>query len=278
MSRTFAVAAAFILSAQASPPSTPVLTAGQTDFCNMVYRCGLPMPAGHCPDSSALKKPDYKFDSIRCLEGRLLNKRGVTPADPQVGYRLYRFLGMEHRVIYQVEDDIPLSEGRLAYLLSDLPLAARLVSHFRKEAYNAEYVDAERKQFKGAKGKRLKGEARLISGSMQEKRLFYFGTGIATVAWWTLRGPALLDFTYARRGDKLHYQMKVLVFPGNAFINGIMNLGIFRKIVLSKIREVLIDITESSRQLAETGGNDLLVDAKWTPEEKRKIGELLEIP
>jgi hypothetical protein len=256
------------------------LTDGQRDFCHVVRECGLPEPGGYCPPPKELGRPAFEFDSTRCLEARLLNARGVTPTHPIVGYKLYRFLGMEYRVIYTVEDDLPISEARMAYLLGDLPLAARLVSHFRKESYTAQYLDPERKAFKGTKGKRLKGEARLISGTTAEKRLFYFGYGVAEVAWWKLKGPALMDFSYAMppKGKTLKYRMKILVFPGSGVINTIMNMGMFRKVVLGKIKEVLEDITDSARQLAAGGGAELLESKDWSEEEKRKIEAFLKLP
>jgi hypothetical protein len=262
-------------------PAKKKITAGQQDFCNLVRGCGLPEPGSYCPPASELVKPAFAYDSARCLEARLLNGRGVTPAHPAVGYRLYRFLGMEYRVIYEIKDRLPISEARLAYLLGDLPLSARLISHFRKEPYTAEYLDGERKSFKGTKGKRLRGEARLISGDTREKRLFYFGYGVAEVAFWKLKGPALMDFTYGADPDRakgVNYRMKLLVFPGNGVINKIMNLGMFRSVVLTKIKEVLEDITDSAKKLAAGGGAELLKRSDWTPEEKKKIEEFLKLP
>lgn len=274
---------------QANPrPTAPAVKApgnrisdGQIDFCHIVRGCGIPEPPGYCPAQSELPKAAFTWDSTRCQEARLLNSRGVTPTHPIVGFKLYRFLGMEYRVLYTVEDNIPISEARLAYLLGDLPLAARLVSHYRKDPYTADYIDADRKAFKGSKGKRLRGEARLVSGDTKEKRLFYFGIGVAEVALWKLRGPALMDFTYGRDPNPakgVNYKMKLLVFPGNGVINSIMNLGLFRKVVLGKIKEVLVDITESAKLLAAGGGKDLLQRKDWTAEEKRKIEEFLKLP
>ena len=239
------------------------------------------MPSGYCPDRSHIEKPRFAFDSTRCLEARLLNSRGVPPGHPLVGFKLYRFLGMEYRVLYSIDDELPISQERLAYLLADLPLAARLVSHYMKEPYTAEYIDARRTHFKGTKGKRLRGDASLISGSSDEKRLFYFGYGVATVAWWTLKGPALMDFTYWPKSGKpnvLQYKMKLLVFPGSGVINSIMNLGMFRKVVLGKVKEVLQDITGTAKKLADSGGKDLLARTDWTAEEKKKIEDFLRLP
>lgn len=266
----------------AKPAQPSKITDGQRDFCNMVRGCALPMPQGYCPDPRLVPKPDFVYDSARCAEARLLNGRGVTPGHPLYGYKLYRFLGMEYRTLYTIEDALPISEQRLAYLLADLPLAARLVSRFRNEEYTAEYVDAERRHFKGTKGKRLRGDATLISGSSGEKRLFYFGSGTTTVAWWTLKGPALMDFSYsadAADPKLLRYRMKLLVFPGNGVINGIMNLGLFRKVVLSKVKEVLKDITETAKLLAAPGAAEKIQSAAdWSPEEKKKIADFLKLP
>ena len=292
----FLVAAACILAVgpaaggpQVKSPVKASMTPAERDFCTLVWGCGLPLPQGYCPEQSTVEKSKLVYDSTRCLEARTLTSRGVGPEHPLVGFRLYRFLGMEYRVIYTVEDDIPISEPRLAYLLADLPLSAHLISHYQKEPYTAEYVDAEHQFFKGTKGKRLKGEARLISGSAAERRLFYFGQGVAEVAWWRLRGPALMDFSYApgvapgftsaaAKGKGLHYRMKILVFPGNGVINGIMNLGLFRKVVLGKIRDVLVDITETARKLAADGGKSIRDSKDWSAEEKRKIEEFLKLP
>jgi hypothetical protein len=268
-------------SAKTDAAAKPRVTDSQKDFCNLVWGCGLPVPDGYCPDRSQVEKPKFTFDSTRCQEARTLNSRGVGPSHPLVGFKLYRFLGMEYRVLYTIEDELPISLERLAYLLADLPLAAHLVSHFMKEPYTAEYLDAQHAHFQGTKGKRLKGDATLISGSSDEKHLFYFGYGVATVAWWTLKGPALMDFAYAQKPDNgkiLKYKMKLLVFPGNGVINGIMNLGLFKKVVLGKVKEVLTDITGTATKLAAAGGKDILASKDWTPEEKKKIEEFLKLP
>jgi|GEM_PF-810332 len=268
-------------SANSDSAIKPRVTESQKDFCNLVWGCGLIVPPGYCPDPVFVEKPRFTFDSTRCQEARTLNARGVGPGHPLYGFNLYRFLGMEYRVLYTVEDELPISQERLAYLLADLPLAAHLVSHFMNEPYTAEYIDGAHTHFKGTKGKRLRGDATLISGSSDEKHLFYFGYGVATVAWWTLKGPALMDFSYYPKPDNgkvLKYRMKLLVFPGNGVINSIMNLGLFKKVVLGKVREVLQDITGTATKLAAGGSKDILAGKDWTAEEKAKIDVFLKLP
>ncbi len=256
------------------------LSDAKQDYCRFLRSCGLEEPENFCPADSLIEKVSFPFDSLRCSEGRTLSARGVTPKHPLVGFRLYRFLGMEHRVIYDVVDSIELSPARLAYLLGDLPLAAKMLSHFREEPYTAEYTNDSKTHFKGTKGKRLSGEARLISGSTEEKRLFYFGSGRVEVGFWKLRGPALMDFSFrpTPSGKKTHYRMRILVFPGNGFVNAIMNMGLFRNIVLGKIREVLDDIQESAKVLAKQDGKNLSKYGVWTQEEKKKMAALMALP
>jgi hypothetical protein len=267
-----------------SQPAKIRVTESQKDFCNLVWHCGLPMPPGSCPDSSQVEKPSYTYDSARCLEARTLTARGIGPSHPTIGWDLYKVLGMEYRVSYVVEADLPISNERLAYLLADLPLAARLISYFQKEPYTAEYLDAERKHFKGTKGTRLHGDATLISGSSDEKHLFYFGYAVATVAWWTVRRPALMDFAYAQTPNSdpnkhtLHYKLKLLVFPGNGIINRIMNFGLFKTVVYGTIKAVLDDITQTAQKLANGGSHGILDRKDWSADEKRKIGEFLKLP
>ncbi len=261
---------------------TTNLTEGRLNYCSVLYYCDLPVPGGHCPSKQSLGKPKVNFDAEQCRVPKLLFSRGVTPTVPDIGYRLYRYLGMEYRVVYEVVDSVQISPERLAYLLNDIPLAARLISHFQKEPYSATYLDgAKRKHFQGEKGKRLKGDVRHISGDTEERRLFYFGYGSAEVAWWRLRGPALMDFSYKPVGNsnkRVAYNMHILVFPGNGFVNGIMNLGMFKNIVFGKIREVIVDITEAARKMEAAGREEVLKHPGWTLEERLKLEAFLKLP
>lgn len=264
---------------------TVTVTPALRDYCRIVYACGLKIAPGRCPAPTELGPPaPYPRDGERCLEARELEARGLRADHPVLGFRLYRFLGHEYRVTYMVPDTVAISRARLEFLLDDIPLAARLVSHYRQSPYRAEYLDAARTHFKGEKGTRLRGEARRISGTHAEGRLVYIGTGEAEVAVWKLVGPAMLDFRYAEvpagngAGPRVAYDLKVVVFPGNSIINSIMNLGLFRSIVTSKIRDVVTDISETARLLDADDGASLLESGGLTPEEARKVRALLSLP
>jgi len=265
--------------------STSVFASGimkqnQIDFCHIVQACKIPYPPGSCPDPKNVPPADFAFDDNRCSEARLLQSRGAGPGSP-FGFELYQFLGEAYRVKYEVTDSVSISRERLEYLLNDLPLAAKLINHYQSEPYTAVYLDAAHTHFRGSKGKNLHGDARLVSGSIAERRLFYFGSGEADFMWWKLTGPALMDFTYwavSSKPGKVGYQMKILVFPGNGFVNKIMNLGVFRKLVFSEIRGVIVDITQTADKLNAAGGADIQRSSDWTPDEKKKVANFFNLP
>lgn len=265
-------------------PKVLEVTPALRDYCGMIYVCGLKVRPGTCPPPRDLGPPaPHAPDGERCVEARELEARGLRADHPQFGFRLYRFLGHEYRTVYNIPDTLPISRARFEYLIGDVPLAAKLVSHYMKTPYEARYIDLARTHFKGSKGTRLRGEARMISGSFPEGRLIYIGTGTAEVAFWTLVGPALMDIRYRTvpaRGDtpeRVAYDLKVVVFPGNGVINSIMNLGMFRTVVTGKIRDVLGDITTTARLLEEDQGKQLLKNPQWSAEERKKIEALLKL-
>jgi hypothetical protein len=263
-------------------PKLLEITPALRDYCGIVYACGLRVSPGTCPAPKDLGPPaPFSPEGERCTEARELTRRGIGPDHPRWGFRLYRLLGFEYRVTYEIFDTLPISRERLEYLLADVPLAARLVTHYQDEPYTAVYTDTERNHFKGTNGKHMRGEARILTGSFAEGRLFYLGNGVAEWGFWTLAGPAMLDFAYWEvpgKEKRIGYKIKVVVFPGNGVINTIMNLGVFRNLVHKKISGVLGDISETARKLQATGGKDLKQDATWTAAERRKIDSLLGLP
>src|SRR5207253_925745 len=67
--------------------------------------------------------------------------------------------------------------------------------------------------------------------------------------------------------------LSVLVSPDGAFINRIMNLGLFRGLVQRQIREVVEDIDGASHALARRGL--AAVKGTWTPEERARLQAFL---
>ena len=248
-------------------------------YCGLMKGCGLEAPPGWCSEEDARGVKGLTYDEIRCKDARDLSARGVRN-DDLPGYRLYAFLGHRYRVEYAVKGEVAVSAARLTYLMSELPLAARLLTEIQGTRYTAEYVDAERRRFRGSKGSKLAGEADLVSGSPQEGTVWYFGVGTSKVGPWKLRGRSLMRFEFApvpSDARRIAYQVRIVTTPTTGFLNAIMNMGLFKSIVNGEIRGMVEDVTEASRKL-ETRAPALQGSEAWSAEEKEKLGALLRIP
>jgi len=147
------------------------------------------------PRSFPLEKPKFTYDSARCQEGPHLDRARGAPSHPYTAttciasWAWNTACSTPSRTNCREQRALRLSAGGSApFGAAGQPLHERAV--YRRVHRSAAHA------FQGHQGKRLRGDAALISGSSDEKRLFYFGYGVATVAWWTLRGPVLMDFSY----------------------------------------------------------------------------------
>ena len=247
------------------------------ELCGLLARCALPVDPGFCTPALSAGISGVTYDEGRCAEARDLRQRGVLPTDP-VGSRLFRLLGRRYRASYTVDDKVKLGEARLSFLMNDLPLAARLLTHFQKRQYEARYLDDTRRRFWGRKGDALSGEAVLVSGSVPERRLVYFGRGMSKVAFWRLGGNGFLQFEFAPATGGVTYRLKLIASPDNGFINAVMNTGLFKRIVYGHMREVLDDITQAAEKLARDGGAAIQGSPEWSAEEKAKVTAFLQLP
>lgn len=246
-------------------------------YCGILKGCGLTAPPGWCTPEQSQGVDGVKYDDERCAEARELTAYGVRN-DDLTGYRLFAFLGHRYRVLYALEGEVPLSAARLGYLMGDLPLAARLLTRFQSTKYTAEYVDPQRRRFRGSKGSKLSGEADLIAGGPDARTSWYFGEGTSKVGPWKLRGRSLMRFEFAPAGEsRVRYRVRILSTPTNAALNLIMNLGLFKSIVNGEIREMVEDVTQASGRL-EAASAALPADGQWSPEEREKLAALLRLP
>jgi hypothetical protein len=247
------------------------------ELCGLLARCGLVVETGFCTPAMSAGVDGVHYDEARCAEARDLRARGVAPTDP-VGSRLYRLLGRRYRASYTVDDRVALGEARLTFLMNDLPLAARLLTHFQKRRYEVRYLDDTRTRFWGRKDDALTGEAQLVAGSVPERRLVYFGRGVSKVAFWRLGGNGFLQFEFQPAPGGVAYRLKLIASPDNGLINAIMNTGLFKRIVYGHMREVLDDITQAAAKLARDGGAAIQGSPDWSVEEKAKIAAFLQLP
>jgi hypothetical protein len=274
MRTVHALLLAAVLLAPASPPPDP----GLQELCGLVRGCGLPAGSVACPAAAAGVR-GVEYDTRRCEAPRALVARGVLPDAPR-HRALFRFLGRRYQVTYDVTGDVPLSPLRLSYLVEDLPLAARLLTHFQGVAYSAEYLDADRSRLKASRAGTMAAEAAQVSGSAGEGVLYYYGYGTSQVGPWKLRGQALVEVRYqpAPSGRGLRYRIRILAAPANAVVNAFMNLGLFKSILRGKVEDVLRDITQASAKLDRQGLSGLTAAAGWSDDDKRRIAALLAHP
>jgi hypothetical protein len=222
--------------------------------------------------------PDVDYGEVRCAVPRRLFARGVRP-EGDLGFRLYRFLGRRYQTTYPIEGTLALSPARMERLLDDLPFAARLLTHFRKVPYEAEYLDPDHVRFRGRRGDALSGEAERAAGGPRERSLVYFGHGRSRVGPWSMRGLGLVEVEFGpgKDGGGLAYELRVVATPTNAFYNFLMSRGLFKSVLMGKVREVLDDIGEASRQL-DAQAATIASEPRWTPEDRAKLAALLRTP
>ena len=260
-----------------SPAPSPPLpsAAARLEYCSLLRKCGLSVPPA-CTEPLTRGVPGVDYDAERCDAARELSRRGVDPADP-ASFRLFRFLGERYQVVYRLEGSVAISVARLDFLLEDLPLAAVLLTHFQKTRYEAEYLDGPaRRRFKARRGDNLDGEATRVAGDPVGRDLVYFGRGASRIGPWRMRGLGLVQVRYATEpgGRGLRYDVRVVAAPVNAMVNLVMKTGIFRRILLGHVREVLDDVAEAGAKLEKQG----LGGGSWSAEQKEKIATLLRLP
>jgi hypothetical protein len=265
----------------ATPPPTPApaptpSAAARTEYCSLLRKCGLSAPSA-CTEALTRGVPGVDYDAERCELAGALARRGVDPTEP-AAFPLFRFLGARYQTVYRLEGQVALSAARLDYLLDDLPLAAALLTHFQKTGYEAQYLDAPpHRRFKGRRGGNLDGDASLVAGGTAERNLVYFGRGTSQIGPWKMRGLGLVELRYVPGADGrgVRYQIQVVAAPVNAMINLVMKTGIFRRIVLGHIREILDDAAEASAKLEKQGLGE---GGAFSHQQKDGIAVLLRLP
>jgi hypothetical protein len=90
-------------------------------------------------------------------------------------------------------------------------------------------------------------------------------------------GLVFVDYWPGAGGRGLHYRLQVVATPTNAFYNFLMNRGLFKSVLVGKVREILDDIAQASRKLDEEGAR-LVTDPRWGAGERERIVALLRLP
>ncbi len=219
------------------------------EYCSGLVQC-TGYQSSVCSDSLSQKNEDIEYDSTFCSLYTEVAKRGITASDPK-NFELYSNLGIEHRVEYVIKGDLPISKKMLDFLISDIPHTALLINAYQETEYEARYTTFDHKTFYGANGGSLQGTVTELADEYAKRNITYFGFGIADVLFWSLKGTVLLFFEFQSTGPKeITYALTITVFNHSSIINGIMDLGMFRSVVHSKIETIITHIQESAQEYA----------------------------
>lgn len=200
------------------------------------------------------KKPSskIKYDAEFCAPYYELENRGLkadmkTPYAPEIFARL----GRKYRAIYENVGELSTNGHEISFLFDNMPFTAQLINAYQNSGYVLEYTHPNRRYFNGSNGRSLSGEFYwALQDSAGTKLCFrnvFFGYGHAQVLRWALHGTAIayLDMDPIP-GGRLKYKLTAIVFPGNSVLNSIMQMGVFRDVVNSKIDNIVKDIKQSS--------------------------------
>ncbi len=221
-------------------------------YCSAIRQC---MNASDyfCNAENSRPNPDIEYDGEFCRPMHAMRDRDVRPATPD-GRAVFSLMGKRYRSVYDVTGELPVNMEILNYVLDNLPFVAMLVNAYQGEAYEARYLTRDRRVFHGGNGRSLSGTfAQPYHQTTRDSvRNFYWGYGRAKVLAWRLKGDGLLEMDFYNRGPRrVEYRLRAYAFPGNAFLNGVMQMGIFRNMVLKKIRIVIDDVERSARRFAD---------------------------
>jgi hypothetical protein len=217
----------------------------QAAYCSLTRHClGLDIPI--CPDSMKTPNPNITYDEEFCSIAQEIHERGLNPRQ-RFGILVNSYLGKRYRILYQVEGKLPITTDMMKYIMEELPFATYLVNAYQNTKYSMEYLSEDRNHFKGNNGNNLSGEFYKVNQIEDHKKTVYFGYGKAKVLFWTLVGEAVLLLDYEQTQDNsIKYNIRCYIFPATGMINSIMNMGMFRSVVLSKLSEIIADVEKSA--------------------------------
>ena len=220
-------------------------------YCSAIRIC-LKATDSFCTDENSKPNPDVRYDEEFCAPMRGFVGRGVRPGTTD-GRAVYSQMGKRFRSVYEIEGELPVNMEILNYVLDNLPFVAMLINAYRGEEYEAVYVRRDKKVFTGTNGRSLSGTfvQPYHQVTRDSVRNFYWGYGRAKVLAWRLKGDGLMEMDFRNLGPRrVGYRVKAYAFPGNSFLNGVMKMGVFRSMVLKKIRAVIEDVEQAAGRFA----------------------------
>jgi hypothetical protein len=236
--------------------------------------CKLPDPTSSCTEASSAPVPGVELDASYCGWVRGFARRGIHPLTPDA-MEMYRYMGSKYHVMYVVADTVAVPFAALDHLMSNVPLAAKLINSYRGTTYTAEFpFPHDSAYFKGSNGRNLSGVARQLWTRDDRRERVYWGQGKVAILRWRLIGNVVIEFRAwppTPGSARTCYNLRFTMFPANSFVNGIMNLGLFKSVALGKIREILDDVMQASASYAQ--GTPPANPVVYTAQEQKALAE-----
>lgn len=208
-----------------------------------------------CSAKDQKPNPDITYNEEFCRPFLELHKRGLPPRSAKA-MEAYNYLGREYRVVYQLKGQLPVNEDMMLYLFEHMPFTAHLVNAYRGTKYTIAYNSSDRRNFSGDNGANLSGKFNWILqdslGHNKGLRNVFWGFGRTKIMMWKMHGVAVvfLDL-YPIDKKNTRYDLRAVVFPANGFLNGIMQMDMFRNVVRDKILEIVTNIDKASNAYAK---------------------------
>jgi hypothetical protein len=187
-----------------------------------------------------------------CSPFRELRGRGID-LNSAIAQTMLSSLGGEYRVLYEVSGTLPVNVQMMDYLMDHMPFTAELVNAYQETKYAIQYLDPNKKRFKGDNGRSLRGTFRWVlqdsAGAKSGQRHVFWGLGSAKVLLWELHGLAVIFFDLDPVDQRhMKYRLRAIVFPGNGMLNGVMKMDVFRSVAMEKMQMIVGHIEASARR------------------------------
>lgn len=219
-----------------------------TAYCSVTWNC-LQHQIPHCTAKQKQPQKGIKYNAEYCAPVRNITARGVHPNSISA-LQINSYLGQKQRVHYDVSGRLPINKAMMDYLMDNMPFTAHLINAYRQSEYTLKYTFGNKWYFHGDNGRNLKGQFNwvLADSSGAPGYNLFWGKGTAKVLMWKLWGMAMMTLDY-RQVDASHldYDLRATVFPANGFLNSIMEMNMFRSVVLDKIQVIIGDIETAAR-------------------------------
>ncbi len=220
-------------------------------WCSAQHQCLGGSQAKLCQAEHLKKNPNITYSLDFCDDPIILKDWGVGPTELK-NVRLWELIGKEYRMEYLINGLLPINIEMMEFLFNELPWTAQLINAYQNTKYSARFINNLKTRFKATNGANLSGLFEYLLKDSTENRWVIQGEGFANVLKWRLKGDAVVTMDFDPINEKqIAYDIKCMAFPGNAMINGIMELDFFEDKVMSYIQEIVKHITLSAERFAD---------------------------